>query len=107
MPIDPELEEMLQQEIDIKRKTGVSYGQPVHGIATTHKVYWEEEFRSIKNIQGQEVVSRAMGILRPDVEVSIEDKVIDPGGKEWIVLSVQTAPDLDGGRFPHHKEIYV
>lgn len=105
--MDEELREMLNQDIGIKPKIGTEFGQPVHGEAQTVKSYWEENFQTITNSEGQEVVSKAFGIVPPDTEVKPEDLIVDPSGNESMVLNVQTTPDIIGGNYPHHKEVYV
>ena len=106
--VDTEFKEILTQKATIKKKSGVSYGQPIwEEIGTEVDIYWERKNRVIKNKEGREVTSSGLGMLLPDVDVEVEDKIVDPLGNEWEVLDVQSTPDIDNLRAVHHKEVFV
>ena len=106
--VDPELLEMLTQNGGVRKATGVNYGKPTYADALVDiKLYWEQEFRTIKDKQGREVTSSGLAIVSPLVDIENEDKLADPEGNEWEVLKVVSVPDIEGEHYPHHREVYV
>ncbi len=104
-----ELQDMLLQSGQIKKKTGYMFGRPSYGVAASVLCYMEEQFDVVKNAKGQEVVSRAFVIVDASVDVSEED-LFGYDGKEYPVIAVSNFMDVsDGtaGAIPHHKELYL
>jgi hypothetical protein len=75
---------------------------PQPGQPTPIKVRWEAKRRLVRNQQGQEVVSEARVFCVDDVNPG---DVLEYSGRDWPVITVSDAVDLDGQ--VQYKELAV
>jgi hypothetical protein len=83
----------LNQTAVWKHVTGNnSYGEPEYSESNI-KVRWEGKRQLVRDSQGDEVVSEARLFCK---EAVMPGDVMEYGGREWPVITVSVAVDLNG-----------
>lgn len=83
----------LNQSATWKRVTSLNeYGEPIT-TSQVVKIRWEGKRKLVRNRQGQEVISEALFFCLEAVQPG---DLMEYGGREWPIITVAEATDLDG-----------
>lgn len=95
---------VLVHTVTIEAYLGDSANGPRYGAPVTARALVEETVRTVRNAQGEEVVSSTTVYMLPTQACPPESRVTTPSGR---VASVITSTPHDGGGLPtpDHREV--
>lgn len=106
MPIEPDLIELMLDEVTLEPWTGKDrYANPVFGSPRTAKCRIEHNTRRIISVEGHEKVSSAQVTLAdPTLPISTKDRLTLPDGSQPAILKIAAAKDEVG---PYYLQVFA
>lgn len=96
---------LLKQSCTIYNSTGTDkYGKATAGSGTAADCRFERRSKNVLDIQGEQTTIHAVVFLKPDVSVSIGDR-LDYNSQTYKVITI--ADQVNGRGVAHHKELGV
>lgn len=93
---------MLPHTVTIEAYLGDTAYGPSYAPAVTARAYVEDEIKTVRNAQGEEVVSSTKVWLFPTQDCPPESRLMTPSGR---VQSVITSGLFEFPRTPSHREV--
>lgn len=104
--MEQDFKQWFKWAITIKRKVGRDmYGQNIYAYDTTgYPCFLQRTRKLILDRTAEQTISELQIFIDRDVNVSVDDIIVLPDGKEVRVLKVEELPDENGQI--HHKVVY-